>query len=119
MSEKPMILLLGRRDQPTDGVLDYCQMLRDAGTQREPSFELVSVPWAERGWRGPHPTERRRQYRGGDAGFYRRSRRWRDPIAVLLWTLCDARSARLRVESVFPTSDNGNIVGRRLICGQL
>ena len=25
-------------------------MLREAGTQRGLSFELVSVPWAERGW---------------------------------------------------------------------
>jgi glycosyltransferase involved in cell wall biosynthesis len=51
MSEEPVILLLGRRDQPTDGVLDYCQMLREAGTQRGLPVELVSVPWAERGWR--------------------------------------------------------------------
>jgi hypothetical protein len=25
-------------------------MLREAGTQRGLPFELVSVPWAERGW---------------------------------------------------------------------
>jgi hypothetical protein len=30
--------------------VDYCEMLREAGTQRGLSFELVSVPWAERGW---------------------------------------------------------------------
>jgi glycosyltransferase involved in cell wall biosynthesis len=51
MSEEPVILLLGRRDQPTDGVLDYCQMLREAGTQRGLLFELASIPWAESGWR--------------------------------------------------------------------
>jgi hypothetical protein len=51
MSDKLVILLLGRRDQPTGGVLDYCQMLHEAGTQRGLSFELASVPWAESGWR--------------------------------------------------------------------
>ena len=45
-----MILLLGRRDKPTDGVVDYCEKLREAGPPRGLSFELVQVPWAERGW---------------------------------------------------------------------
>ena len=46
-----MILLLGRRDEPTDGVLDYCQCLREAGLARGLSFELAQVRWAEEGWR--------------------------------------------------------------------
>jgi glycosyltransferase involved in cell wall biosynthesis len=45
------MLLLGRRDQPTDGVADYCEKLREAGTQRGLSFESVQVHWAEMGWR--------------------------------------------------------------------
>jgi glycosyltransferase involved in cell wall biosynthesis len=46
-----VILLLGRRDEPTDGVLDYCQNLRQAGLARGLSFELAQVHWAEEGWR--------------------------------------------------------------------
>ena len=45
-----MILLLGRRDNPTDGVLDYCKYLREAGLARGLSFELAQVHWAEKGW---------------------------------------------------------------------
>src|SRR5579863_1658365 len=51
MSAGKVILLLGRRDEPTDGVLDYCQYLREAGIARGLSFELAQVPWAEKGWR--------------------------------------------------------------------
>jgi len=46
-----VILLLGRRDEPTDGVLDYCQYLRDAALARGFSFEIAQVHWAEKGWR--------------------------------------------------------------------
>jgi glycosyltransferase involved in cell wall biosynthesis len=46
-----LILLLGRRDQPTDGVSDYCAKLRENGAPRGLSFELSSVQWAENGWR--------------------------------------------------------------------
>ena len=51
MSAGKVILLLGRRDEPTDGVLDYCQYLREAGLARGLSFELAQVHWAEKGWR--------------------------------------------------------------------
>ena len=43
-------MLLGRRDELTDGAGGYCEMLREAGTQRGLSFELVSIPWAEWWW---------------------------------------------------------------------
>jgi glycosyltransferase involved in cell wall biosynthesis len=46
-----VVLLLGRRDEPTDGVADYCENLRQAGIARDISFELASVGWAETGWR--------------------------------------------------------------------
>lgn len=51
MSGEPAILLLGRRDQPTDGVEDYCGRLRDAAAKRGLTFELSRVDWAEKGWR--------------------------------------------------------------------
>ncbi len=43
-------MLLGRRDEPTDGVADYCEKLREAGLARGLSFEPVHIPWAEKGW---------------------------------------------------------------------
>ena len=43
MSAEKAILLLGRRDEPTDGVADYCEKLREAGVQRGLSFEIVPV----------------------------------------------------------------------------
>ena len=50
MNAGKVILLLGRRDEPTDGVLDYCNYLREAGLARGLSFELAQVQWAEKGW---------------------------------------------------------------------
>jgi glycosyltransferase involved in cell wall biosynthesis len=51
VSVEKAVLLLGRRDEPTDGVVDYCEKLREAGVQCGLSFEIVSVHWAEKGWR--------------------------------------------------------------------
>lgn len=45
------IALLGRRDEPTDGVADYCAWLGRAAAQCGHEFETVRVDWAERGWR--------------------------------------------------------------------
>jgi glycosyltransferase involved in cell wall biosynthesis len=50
VSGEQVILLLGRRDHPTDGVADYCEQLREYGAARGLSFESVQVPWAEKGW---------------------------------------------------------------------
>jgi len=50
MSPRKVILLLGRRDEPTDGVADYCGKLRGAGLARGLSFEIARVHWAEKGW---------------------------------------------------------------------
>lgn len=44
------IALLGRRDDPTDGVEDYCKHLSQALAQRGFSLTLIRVPWAEVGW---------------------------------------------------------------------
>ena len=51
MSAGKVILLLGRRDEPVDGVLDYCHYLREAGLASGLSFDLAQVHWAEKGWR--------------------------------------------------------------------
>jgi glycosyltransferase involved in cell wall biosynthesis len=45
------IALLGRRDEPTDGVADYCAWFGRAAAQCGYEFETVRVDWAERGWR--------------------------------------------------------------------
>jgi len=45
-----IIALLGRREQPTDGVADYCRFLGEALAKRGIPFEIAEVPWAERGW---------------------------------------------------------------------
>jgi glycosyltransferase involved in cell wall biosynthesis len=63
MSAEKAILLLGRRDEPTDGVADYCEKLREAALPRGLSFESVQIPWAENGW-GPALAELRRAAAG-------------------------------------------------------
>jgi glycosyltransferase involved in cell wall biosynthesis len=45
-----LVMLLGRRDDPTDGVEDYCFFLAEALRQRGVSVELMRVPWVQRGW---------------------------------------------------------------------
>jgi glycosyltransferase involved in cell wall biosynthesis len=50
VSDEPAVLLLGRRDQPTDGVADYCEKLRAAGIARGVPFEIAQMQWAEKGW---------------------------------------------------------------------
>ncbi len=44
------IALLGRRDDPTDAVEEYCRFLGEALHARGLETELARVPWAERGW---------------------------------------------------------------------
>jgi glycosyltransferase involved in cell wall biosynthesis len=45
-----MVALLGRRDEPTDGVADYCSFLGGALAAHRYELETVRVPWLERGW---------------------------------------------------------------------
>jgi glycosyltransferase involved in cell wall biosynthesis len=49
MTER-MVALLGRRDEPTDAVEEYCRYLAGALQARDYEMTLVRVPWAERGW---------------------------------------------------------------------
>ncbi len=44
--------LLGRRDEPTDAVEEYCRYLGDALRAHGFAMELARVAWAERGWPG-------------------------------------------------------------------
>ena len=45
-----LVALLGRRDQPTDAVEQYCEQLGAALRERGVGMEVVRVPWAEQGW---------------------------------------------------------------------
>jgi glycosyltransferase involved in cell wall biosynthesis len=44
------VALLGRRDEPTDGVADYCSWLGGALEAHDYDLETVRVPWLEQGW---------------------------------------------------------------------
>jgi glycosyltransferase involved in cell wall biosynthesis len=44
------IALLGRLDQPTDGVRDYCSLLSQAFLRRGDRLDLAEVRWEDRGW---------------------------------------------------------------------
>ena len=45
-----MIMLLGRRDEPTDAVRDYANWLSEALGRRGITCESVEMRWHERGW---------------------------------------------------------------------
>jgi glycosyltransferase involved in cell wall biosynthesis len=74
MSAEPAILLLGRRDEPTDGVVDYCEMLRKAGARLGFSFDLAPVDWAGKGWRAAF------------AELHRAAAAWQDRWVLLQFT---------------------------------
>jgi glycosyltransferase involved in cell wall biosynthesis len=50
MRAERIIALLGRRDEPTDGVADYCSLLGKTLEAHGYKLETVRVPWMERGW---------------------------------------------------------------------
>jgi glycosyltransferase involved in cell wall biosynthesis len=52
MNAKRVVALLGRRDEPTDGVADYCDWLGQAMGAQGFALETYRVVWSERGW-GP------------------------------------------------------------------
>lgn len=51
MSDRRIVALLGRRDDPTDGVVDYCEWLGEALARRGYVLEMFRVRWPEVGWR--------------------------------------------------------------------
>ena len=50
MSGQRIIALLGRRDQPTDAVEEYCRYLGEALREHEFDLTIERVAWAEDGW---------------------------------------------------------------------
>jgi len=51
MTAQRLIALLGRRDEPTDAVEDYCRYLGQALVAHNIQFEIRRVPWNQHGWR--------------------------------------------------------------------
>ena len=47
---EPVVALLGRRDEPTDAVEQYCIHLADALRAHDFAMEVLRVPWKECGW---------------------------------------------------------------------
>ena len=45
-----LILLLGKRDTPADGVQDYCEYLAEALRRREIQTDIARVDWDSEGW---------------------------------------------------------------------
>jgi glycosyltransferase involved in cell wall biosynthesis len=45
------VALLGRQDEPTDALEDYCKLLAQSLHKRGYSLEISRIPWAEQGWR--------------------------------------------------------------------
>lgn len=50
MSEHPVIALLGRKDEPTDAVEQYCGYLGTALRTHDFQLEMCRVPWEIHGW---------------------------------------------------------------------
>src|ERR1700758_3652835 len=49
-SNSSPIALLGRRDQPTDALRDYCQCLAGALDRRSIHMEITEVSWTRQGF---------------------------------------------------------------------
>jgi glycosyltransferase involved in cell wall biosynthesis len=47
---QPVIALLGRKDEPTDALEEYCRYLGGALQAHEIQMEIRRVPWESRGW---------------------------------------------------------------------
>jgi glycosyltransferase involved in cell wall biosynthesis len=45
------VALLGRQDEPTDALEDYCRLLAQSLHERAYELEIFRIPWAEHGWR--------------------------------------------------------------------
>jgi glycosyltransferase involved in cell wall biosynthesis len=69
-----MVMLLGRRDEPTDAVRDYANCLSDALRRHGITSESSEVRWSEQGWLAAL------------AKLWRHSRAWRGRWVVLHYT---------------------------------
>ena len=63
------VAVLGWRDEPTDGVEEYCQNLGNALTAHGIQLELFRVPWREVGW-SKALTELRRKAEQSQANWF-------------------------------------------------
>src|SRR5258708_11208868 len=68
------VALLGRRDEPTDAVEEYCHFLGAALAAQGISLEFERVPWCELGWRKAL------------AGMDRRGGRWEKDLGLIQYT---------------------------------
>src|ERR1700686_3800269 len=50
ISPERLVLLLGKRDTPADGVQDYCEYLAQALRRRGIQTEIARVEWHSEGW---------------------------------------------------------------------
>lgn len=66
--------LLGRRDEPTDAVEDYCTHLREALASHDLQLEIRRVPWELHGW--PHSLQALKLQAAG----------WRDTWILVQYT---------------------------------
>ena len=64
------VALLGRRDEPTDAVKEYCQYLGRALAARGIVLELTCIPWAEKGWRRALVEFRKLALQTGNANWF-------------------------------------------------
>lgn len=68
------VALLGRQDEPTDGVRDYCELLSQAFAQRGMQMEILALRWEIQGWRKALGT------------LWKASRSWKKQIVMLQYT---------------------------------
>jgi glycosyltransferase involved in cell wall biosynthesis len=69
-----VIALLGRKDEPTDAVEEYCRYLSDALEAHDMQLQIRRVPWNTRGW-----SEAFR-------GLRLQAERWRDAWVLVQYT---------------------------------
>src|SRR5690348_1477953 len=69
-----MIAVMGRRDEPTDGVEDYCKCLGEALEEKGRPLRLTRVAWDKQGWMGAL------------RGLRRESAEWRGKWALVQYT---------------------------------
>ena len=112
-----MIALLGRRDQPTDGVEDYCRWLGQALATQGYDLTLVRMPWLERGWPRAlnwlsHESKKwKRQWVLVQYTALSWSRRGFPPLLLVVLGLLRIRGARIAV--IF--HDDGPYPGTRFV----
>lgn len=86
------VALLGRRDEPTDAVEEYCQYLGSALEARGVSLELERFPWCELGWKKAF------------AKIERKARPWKNDWVLIQYTALawSRRGFPMRALSLIP-----------------